>query len=448
MMRTVPASVPSWGSLLLAFLLLASGCRKPDAELGLDLLPSDELGTTVETTSVGAFTFPDAPLRTSGLTRNLLGSYLDSEFGTVKTGLVSQVRMLTNNVGQGQDNSGLVADSIVLAIAYELPNYAYGNLNPQEFRVYEIAETLSLDSTYESDHFPDLTGEDLVYPHAGTKTPNPLEGPTIDDVQLVPQLRLRLTDELAERFLDAFGTDDLVSNTAFLEFFKGLYVTVENGSQAPFQAGILYMNTLSTASKLTVYYKDLNNEPDMQRMFDLDMNSNCVRYTVVEQDHAVALDPGLSQALADPDAPALYTYVQTLGGLRTAVRFPELTDMDVQGRALAKAELVVAVPGTFYPYYAPPSTLFVFRKDSDGEDVFLPDQLGGINGIGGIWDGTAQEYRFNITRFVLGVMNGVLPNEGVELVAGSSGVSANRVILGGPAHPEHPMRLELTFTTY
>ncbi|MCB0771564.1 MAG: DUF4270 family protein [Flavobacteriales bacterium] len=448
MMRTATASIPAWGSLLLAFLLLLGGCRKPDAELGLDLLPSDELATTVETTPVEAFTFQDAPLRTSGLTRNLLGSYLDGEFGTVRTGLVSQVRMLTNNVGQGQDNTGLVADSIVLAIAYELPNYAYGNLNPQHFRVYEITESLSLDSTYESDHFPELTGGDLVFPHAGTKTPDPLIGPTIDGVVLEPQLRLRLTDELAERFLGRFGTDDLTSNTTFLEFFKGLYVSVENGSQAPFQAGILYMNTLSAASKMTVYYKDQNNEPDQQRTFDLDMNSNCVRYTVAEHDHSAGLDPGLSQALADPDAPASFNYVQTLGGLRTAVSFPDLASVDLQGRALAKAELVVAVPGTFYPYYTPPSTLFAFRKASDGEDVFLPDQLGGINGIGGVWDGVAQEYRFNITRYVLGVMNGALPDEGIELVAGSSGVSANRVILGGPANPEHPMRLELTFTTY
>jgi hypothetical protein len=275
-----------------------------------------------------------------------------------------------------------------------------------------------------------------------------LTGPIINDVQLVPQLRLRLTDDLAEQFLNAFGTSALVSNTTFLEFFKGLYVIVENGQQAPFQAGVLYMNTLSTASKLTVYYKDLNNEPELQRTFDMDMNSNCVRYTVVEQDRGAALDPGLASALANPDGPAQFVYTQTLGGLRTAVHFPELTNIDLAGRALAKAELVVALPGTFYPYYAPPSTLFAFRKDSEGDDAFLPDQLAGVEGIGGLWDADAKEYRFNITRYVLGVMDGSLPDDGIELVAGSSGVSANRAILAGPEHPDRPMRLELTFTTY
>lgn len=448
MMRNVLASVPSWGALLLGATLLISGCRKPDAELGLDLLPGDQLGTVVETTTVRAYTFPDSALRTSGLTRNLLGSYLDSEFGSVKAGLVAQVRLLTNNVGFGQDNTGLAADSIVLALAYDLPSYAYGNLNAQQFSVFEIAESLSLDSVYLTDDLPELTGGDLVYPHAGLKTPDPLIGPIINGEQLVPQLRLRLTDDLATRFLDAFGTTDLLGNTTFLEFFKGLYVSVDNGGQAPYQAGILYMNTLSTATKLTVYYKDANNEPDLQRTFDMDINSNSVRYTVVEHDRSLALDPSLGQALADTTAPAPLVYLQTLGGLRTAVRFPDLGVDTEQGRALAKAELVMSVPGTYYPYYQPPSTVFVFRKGTDGSDVFLPDQLQGIEGIGGLWDRDKSEYRFNITRYVIGLMDGSIPPNGIELVAGSSGVSANRVILGGPEHPDQPMRMELTFTTY
>ncbi|MEZ4737982.1 MAG: DUF4270 family protein [Flavobacteriales bacterium] len=434
--------------MLMVGTLVVTGCRKPDAELGLDLLPGNELGTVVETTPVRAYTFPDAPLRTSGLTRNLLGSYLDSEFGAVKAGLVAQVRLLTNNVGQNQNNSGLVADSIVLALAYDLPSYAYGNLNAQQFKVFEVGEVLSVDSIYETDDLPELIGGDLVFPHAGLKTPDPLNGPIINDEQLVPQLRLRLTDELADRFLDAFGTSALTGNATFLEFFKGLYVTVDNGLQSPYQSGILYMNTLSAATKLTVYYKDENNEPGRQRAFDLDINSNSVRYTVVEHDRSLALDPNLGPALADTTAPAPFVYLQTLGGLRTAVRFPDLGVETGRGRALAKAELVVHVPGTYYPYYLPPSSVFVFRKATDGSDLFLPDQLQGLVGIGGLWDRTKSEYRFNITRYVIGLMDGSIPPNGIELVAGSSGVSANRVILGGPEHPEQPMRLELTFTTY
>lgn len=447
MQRIATAGGPLWAVVLAGVLLLQTGCKKPDEDLGLALLPGDPLGTLVDTSTLRAFSFADTVLRTSGLTRNLVGSYVDPDFGLVKTGIVAQVRLATSNVGLNQDNSGLRADSIVLALAFELPNSSYGNLNAQEFRVFEVAEDLYFDSLYHTDDIPDVVANDLVYPHRSLITPDPFNPVAVTNDTLVPQLRIRLKDELAERFLDAFGTPDLVDNTSFLAFFKGLHIAVDNGTQVPYQAGILHINTLSSASKLTVYYKDANNEPDLGRTFDMLMNSNCVRYTVLERDRSQALSPAVEQALQDSSAPAPLLYLQTLGGSRAAIRFPGLAAYADQRLALAKAELVLPIAGTYYPYYPPPSLLFLFRQ-VNGSDQFLPDESQGIGGIGGTFNTTAQEYRFAITRYVQGVMNGSIPDNGVELVTSSNGVSANRVILNGPDHPDHPMRLELTFTTY
>ena len=268
--------------------------------------------------------------------------------------------------------------------------------------------------------------------------------------ELPPQVRIRLSNALAERFLYGFGTSDLVDNTAFLQFFKGLYIKVEGSGQAPDQGGIMYLSTLSSASKLTVHYKDAQSaEPELARSYVLDINGNCVRYTVARHDRSVALTPAITNALMDTVTPASLVYVRTLGGLRTAVRFPDLAERLGSGRLVAKAELVVPIAGSFYPYYLPPTQLFLFRKGTNGEDLFVPDQLtGSTSGIGGLYASAEKEYRFNITRYVLAIANGSVPNNGVVLVAGSSGVSANRAILGGPEHPQTPMRLELTFTTY
>ena len=428
--------------------LLSTSCRKPDEDLGLEILPGDPLGLLVDTAAIRAYTFEDSAVRTSGLTRNLVGSYLDPDFGFLRTGLVTQVRLTTNNIGQGPVTAVLQADSIVLALAFELPSGHYGNLNAQTFKVYEISEDLSVDSVYHSDDVPSLIAGDLVYAQRGLITPEPAVQPQIGGDTLVPQIRIRLVDALAARFLNAFGTAALVDNTTFLAFFKGLHVVVDNGPQLPFQGGIMYINTLSTATKLTVYYKDTNEIDPQPRTLDLAINSNCVRYSVAERDRSLALNGGLAQALADTAAPAPAVYLQTLGGLRTKVRFEDLGPYAMQGRILAKAELVVRVLGTYYPYYIPPVQVFIFRQSDAGSDVFLPDQLNGIGGVGGQFSSADQEYRFNITRYLQAVLNGDLPTDGFELVAGSSGVSANRVILCGPDHPDHPMRLQLTFTTY
>jgi hypothetical protein len=434
-------------ALLLCACVVLAGCRKPEEDLGLDLLPGDPLGVVTDTSSVHAFTFADTAVRTSGLTRNLLGSYLDQDFGLVKAGFVAQLRLSTNNVGSGQDNSGLVADSIVLALAFDGANYVYGNLDPQVVRVYELDTLLSIDSSYYTTDVPPVIPVDLCANRGGRIVPQPFAGPVIGGDTLLPQLRIRLVDELAGRILSRFGTSDLADNNSFLSFFNGIHVTVDNGPQPPFQQGILYLSLLNGASKATLYYHNTNNNPEQLRTLDLPINSNSVRYTVAEHDHAQAIIPGVLQALADTVTPPLRTYVQTLGALRTAVRFPHLMEYADQGRILAKAELVVPIAGAYNGMLPPPSQLFIFRKDENGADAFLPDQLSGLAAIGGLYNAATREYRFNITRYINDVLSGNLPNNGVELVCGSNGVTANRAILAGPA-AEGGMRLQLTFTTY
>lgn len=415
--------------------------------MGLDLLPGEQLGLATDTAALHAFTFRDTAVQTSGLTRNLVGAYVDPDFGMLKASLVAQLRLIANNIGQGQDNSRLEPDSIVLSLAFETPTTHYGNLNAQRFVVQELATALSADTVYRSNWRPQVIEEDLVAPHRGEITPSPFTNAVVGTDTVAPQIRIPLRMSLARTFLDAFGTDHLRDNAAFTSFFKGIKVSVENGAQAPYQGGIMYINTIGGGSKVTVYYRNLLNEPDQQRTLDLIMSSSGVRYSMVERDRTLALEPGLEAALADTTAPATTLYLQTLGGYRSALRFPDLAAHAQQGRILSKAELVVPVKGAYYPYYTPPGTLLLFRRN-DGADAFLPDQLNGVTGIGGEFKTTEQAYHFNITRYVNQVMNGTLPDDGIVLVAGSAGVSANRAILCGPDHPDTPMRLLLTFTTY
>lgn len=423
-------------------------CRKPDPDQGLDILPGDPLGVVVDTFTLHAFTIVDSAVRTSGLSKQLAGAYLDPQFGLVKAGLVTQWRLPANNIGQGIDTSGLVADSLVLSLAFDGANYGYGNMDPQVFEAYELSESLSLDSTYHAYREPAVQGSDLVANRGGRIKPQPTSRPTINGDTLAPQLRIRLDGGLANRLMDAFGTPAMSSNDQFLQFFKGIHVTADPSGLLPHEGGVLIFDLVAAASKATLYYHDLNNTPELTRTLDLLINSNCVRYTVVRHDRSQALNGGLVAALADTTLPAATTYVQALGGLRTAIRFPEIVNEAGTNRILAKAELIAPVSGSFYPFYPPPSQIFLFRRSEAGGDVFLPDQLNGIGAIDGRYRADDQSYRFNITRYIQGVINGTYPNHGFTMVSGSSGVSANRVVLAGPAASDDPMRLRLTFTTY
>ena len=431
--------------------MVAIGCRKPDPDPGLDLLPGEPLGVVIDTTTLHAFSFRPSDVRTSGLTRNLVGSYLDPQFGHVRTGLVAQLRLGSNNVGAGIDTSGLVADSMVLALAFEAPATAYGNFDPQVFQVFEITDTLSVDSVYEHTSIPGHLPQDRVRNKGGRVRPMPTTQPVILGDTLQPQLRIPLDQDLADRFMNAFGTPHLVDQNSLQAFFRGVYVTVDNGAQLPYQQGVLPMNLLSAQTRATLYYRDLNAEdPTATLRFHFPITDNSVRYTVAEFQHEQAMDPTLPGYLAmnDTMTASSLVWLQALGGLRAAIRFPHLEEFAVPGRVLAKAELVLPLAGPSSPFLPPPAQLFIFRKDSADADLFLPDQLAGNSSIGGIYDASTNAYHFHITRYVQAILNGELPNTGVEIVPGSNGISVNRAILTGPAHGQSPMHLRLTFTTF
>lgn len=428
-------------------LVLFSGCRKPEPDQGLELLPGDPLGVVVDTFTLQAYTVVDTAVRTSGLSKQLLGAYLDPHFGLVKAGFVTQLRLPANNIGQGIDTSGLVADSLVLSLAFDGANYGYGNLDPQIFQAYELDEGLSLDSSYYAYREPQVMEADLVANRGGRIRPQPTSQPVILGDSLAPQLRIRLSGELADRFMDAFGTAAMASNDAFLDFFKGVHVTVDEQGLLPNQGGILIFDLIADASKATLYYHDLNDQPDQTRAFDLLINSNCVRYTATRHDPALATEPGLQETIADTVSESMITHVQALGGLRTAIQFPSIATEAGSGRILAKAELLAPLSGTYYPFYPPPTQLFLFRRTENG-DAFLPDQLNGLGVIDGVFRQDEMAYRFNITRYVQGLINQSYENNGLTMVVGGSGVTANRVVLRGPGATEKPMTLRLTFTTY
>ncbi|MBL7985788.1 MAG: DUF4270 family protein [Flavobacteriales bacterium] len=440
---------PATGAVLLFGALVLASCQKPEDGLGVDVLdPADALGTNVtDTTGIVAWSVVPEPVRTSGLSRNVLGTYLDPDFGLVTAGIATQLRLEANNAGAGSTPSNLVCDSLVLSLAYDATTFGYGTTDPQGFRVFRLSESLSVDSPYTTDRVPGIELQDLVAAGRPTFTVAPYTRPFIDGDSLSPQLRIPLSLDLGRQLLDLWGSTTLANSEAFQAWFKGLLILPAEPAMSPFQQAALYINLLNADSKVRIYYRDVVAQDTAT--FDFTINSSCARYTVASFDAQRATQPGLPLALQDSTTMVPQLYVQALGGVRTELRFPHLLDHVASNNgAVAKAELVIPVSPDHSPLYQPPSVLFVFRRNADGEEVVLPDQILAASQIGGNYDATNHEYRFVITRWLQGVLNGEYPNTGLTVVPGSNGVTVNRAILNGPQHPALPMRLRLTFTTY
>lgn len=430
--------------MLLFGLFATEACKKPEDELGLDILdPADTLGLRqVDTTAIIAWPTDTASVRTSALSLNVLGSYLDERFGPVSAGIVTQVRLGANNIGPA---GAWVCDSLILSLAFHSVDPVYGDLDPQVITVRRLDEALSTDSVYQNDRIPAVQANDLVKDAPRSFTPQPYEGPIIDGDSLTAQLRIPLSLDLGNELLSHWGGPELADNTAFLNYFKGLYITPNNGPQAVEDAGVWRFNLLNGASKMTLYY----HEDGDTRHTDFVIGNSSVRYSTGTFDHAAAPTPGVPDALADSSLGQQEIYVQALGGMRSELRFPYLDRYaGTSLRAIAQAILVVPISEPYYPSYVPPAQLFVFRKGDNGEELLVPDQISGQGNVGGVFDATKQEYRFNLTRWVQGVINGTYANTGLSLVPGNSGISVNRATLAGPAHATAPMKLLLTFTTY
>ena len=431
-------------AVLVLGVILSSGCKKAEDDLGLSVLdPADTLGTVrIDTSSIITWPREEDGVRTSVLTANLVGSYVDDFFGPVVIGTTTQLRLSVNNIGPADPT--LVCDSLVLSMAFTTTNPVYGDLDPQVIQVFRLTEDLSVDSIYKSDHQPVTDLADLVQGSPRLFTPSPTVGPVGDS--LIPQLRIPLDLTLGQEFLSQWGQPNMADNTSFLAYFKGLYVVPGTTGQMPLQGGIWRFNLLNGASKMTLYY---HNAEDVSFTFEFIIGSSSSRFTTSTFDHAAATQPALPQALTDSTYGQVNTFVQGLAGLRTEIRFPNL-DQFANGpyRALAKAELIVPIAGDYHSTYLPPDQLFAFRKAEDGTDLLVPDQIAGQGVVGGFYDVENREYRFNLTRWTQGVINGTYANTGLSLVPGGNGVSVNRAVLAGPLNTENPMKLVLTFTTY
>ena len=312
----------------------------------------------------------------------------------------------------------------------------YGALDPQTFEVYELEESLSLDSTYYS--FSNLahSATNLVPAENATVTPNTSSPTIVDGDSLAPQLRIHLDTNMARSLIveAASANGTFSSNEAFLDFFKGLHIKTNNNSQLPNEGAALYLDINDPSSKATIYFKQ-NGEATS---YDLLMNSDCADFTHVELD---ASNTSLDEVIADSTLGQNEFYAQAFGS-RAAVSIPGLLSLP-ENIIIHRADLTLPIQFQTGYKYQPGNNLSVAtRIDSSST------QLANI-GVIGVYNSLDKNFNINIRDYVQSIVNKELTL--TELVVSPLFFinSAERIIFNG-SNTINKMKpkLTITYTSY
>lgn len=456
---------PSYkAAILLFFLATLAACTKPEANLGINLADEDNLLSVegVDTFTVRAYTVREDSIRTDNFNPGMVGAYVDPVFGFAKASHVTELRVPPGSgnpvfVAPNTSISDVVVDSVVLSLSYQsnLPNFdvgLYGNDGPQYFQVFEVTDSLSINDEVYHTREVNVVEQDLVLPGFNLQSPKPNDTTMIGGSLALPELRLRLRNEIGERLIAINGGQGL-TGTDLISELRGLLITVDEQAFNPYGAGIVYFDTFTQLSRMTVFYR--NTALQDTTSFSFVIRNNSGKFNLFEHVHALG-DPSLAQQVVDGDttAGALDLFVQAMGGTKIRIDLPFIENLrGMEGQAVNLAALTVPVRMESIGKFAPPPAMFIFGITDNGNAFLLDDQLDGSGFVGGVFDPENGRYRFLISRYLQQVINGSRPFNGLEIVTQRAASSANRVVLNGPDYPDpvsrdNNMKLQIVFTNF
>jgi len=410
-------------AMLMGIAVLA-GCKKPDTEIGLEYAEDDLLGLNqTDTIALYFETIREDSLETSHLSTAVLGNMEHPFFGMHQAGFAAQLRLSAPDIDFGEN---AMVDSVYITLRYT--GDQYGMLSPQNLHVFELADSLTLDSNYFSNKTFATTGEPLEDYEFQPVVLNPSETLYFGEDTVGPEVRIYLTDDFGQRLLDA-ESEVYASNQSWSEYFKGLMILPD--ANGPGQ-GAVGIDLVSGVSRMRLHY---HNDTDSAAVFDYSINALSPRSNVFAHQWYPpfqALDEAYITALDGSQKAGVFSGA----GLKTRLTFPGLVDWNAErgpNRAVHKAELWLPVdPAYNNPRYPIPTQLFILSENEDGEPISTPDQTSIGLTINGNFDAANSAYRFNISQTFQQMLNGSFPSDKLYVVASRAGISLQGVVLNGP----------------
>ena len=439
-------------SLLIGFLLILAmfSCKKDPYEIGFDLLPpSDTLNVrTTDTCTVEAFSMRQDSVRTDKTSSLVMGSIMDPIFGKTTAGFYSQVRLSSEGVDFGKNP---VLDSLVLMLFY---NGYYGDtLTRQNVKVYEVSEDFVYDSIHYSNQrlatYPTLLADQDFVPNITDSVP-------VYKEKLAAHLRINLsrqTNYLGNKILDA-PTDALATNSAFIKFIKGIYVTANPVSN---QGALLNFSITSGISKMVVYFHNGNDPQNDSLHYDLLLNEACARFATIDHNGYLDASQDLKRQILNHDSAqgASNLFLQGMGGVKIKLKFPYLKNFG-KGKVISINDAILELKNMETDTtLSPPPTLTMIRQDSIGRIGYLVDDNEGASYFGGTYNSKTRSYFFRLTQHMQKVLQNSYKNHfDLYIMVNTpvkSYITPNRIMLYGtkpsdPASLSNRFQLKMTYT--
>jgi hypothetical protein len=436
-------------SILALVAIFIGSCEKQTLKIGDDILPNSDFVSikSTDTLSIFSYTMFDDSIRTDHPTVSYLGQEYDPYFGSTTAGFVSQIRLNTK-----WDGLPFTVDSVILYMHFVTTKG--GSTVAHSINFYEIADPLSLDSSYYSKRFLKLTGfkvTDIDLPALRTDT--------INDVALtLPGKGVEFGNYLLRDTSMLFYNNNIPD---FRSYFKGLYFTMNSSSDPMLTALSLVYD--ATASTYFNYFGVFGHDADgvkKEYAFILDAKNTNASYNKFSHDYTTATlgDKMVHRNTTYRDD---LSYLQALNGVYTKISLPGLAKLKesktLSKAAINRARLIVPINYTFTGanYYLKnlPQTLRLRYKIKNSSRYDVPDYSMGSstvdlthNFFDGRLDSVANVYKFNIPTFVQAYLkdstNTVNPELEIYVASGIHNVvfTANK--------NKNPLKFEFAYTKF
>lgn len=412
-----------------AFLLalsVAIGCKKKTNTLGLGALDPNTLLASggIDTFQLRTYSVHQDSFPTDNQARALLGAYNDPKMGTVNASFYTQLH-LAGSLGFAQGAAPIV-DSVVLSLHY---GGYYGNLTAQTFQVYQMSDLMNVDSTYYKFTTMGVQGSDLVDPAYATMTPDPTDSIMVGTDKLPAQLRIRLDNNFGQTMIN-----DAVANSAmfeaddqFVNYFKGLRVSVADANPASGTGAVLYFNLSNSNSKLTIYYRLPPDTATFALEFEID--ATCADFNHVDIDNT---GYPVADVLADTISGMSQYYAQA-NQSQAVIEFKSFDNIP-KSSVIHNALLVVPIAHQTNSMFYPSLQLAVGYRTDTGQIVAFEKT--------DAYDDATKSYIIDIRNYLQDVLLGNADNRGIYLYPLNFGSTTERLIFNGP-HTQNKFKPKL-----
>lgn len=393
-------------------------CKKETGSVGLQDGDDAKGLIRIDTFTLVTRTVVEDSVRVDNISYNMLGATQDAEFGYNASAMLAAFRLPASNFSFP---AGVQIDSVVLQLKYLKDDQYSGNLaTPMNIRVHELNRRFYEDSIYYSNLVPDIKGvTQTVF--------NGVVHRLTDSVDLVengksnryaPHLRLKLGASFVDVLQNA-SSSNLASNQAFQDYFNGVQMDVQGQNLADGEGNIVLFDLRHSVSGMAVYFNDTG-----KYLFPI--GSDGFRLNLYSHDFGMA--SGIQAQLNAPGQDFATTYVQSMSGLKTLIEVPHLNELLNSGNyAVVNARFECHFDGSqagggFEPF----SRMLLVKRNEEGRNDFVVDQVLEAEIYGGSLDDTEDRYVFNISREIQDILNnsaraGFNKNTGFFLIAPTDG---------------------------